>query len=126
MLTNGVVVADDTLVGPGQYLGVPELPVRLGELSSNLLVELFPAQVTNMNPIWLELEELSSVDRVTELGGEIHDRVPFSLSNHLAQMCSRPFGIEYGGTVCLDRSKLSRIPHEDNLAVLGDLEDVLQ
>ena len=73
-----------------------------------------------------ELEELTCVHRVTEHGREVDDRIAFGLSDYLAQVCTRELGIEHGCCGCLDWSQLGRITNEDDLALLGQAEDVLQ
>ena len=59
MLTNGVVVVDDTLVGPTKQFGVPKLPVRTSKFFCNQVVELFSSHMTDMMPIRSEREEFS-------------------------------------------------------------------
>ena len=80
-----MVVINHPFVGPSQKLGMGISPVRSAEFSLNGLIKGIPIHVLNVLAVWYELEELATVYGFPELGGKIHNGIPFSLSDDLTQ-----------------------------------------
>ena len=123
MVCDCLVVANDTLVSPAQYLGIFVAPVRSSELSQNCIFKVSSRHVSHCLAIRYKAEELSCIHSVTELGRQVHNGVAFSLTNHLGQRCPGEVGVEHRGAYGLHRGQLSRVTNEDDLAVVSQLED---
>ena len=100
------------------------LPVRASELSQDGILKITTIDVANRVTIWLELRPFTRFNSASEGCGHVQNGA--TMSHDLVQPHSWKAGTKHRSFPAAHSKQLGGVANEDDLTVLGALEDVAQ